>query len=635
MSFFTHSSVVVQGGTFYAATGNVNLQNNQHLAIEASAAINSELAQGRRPPAVTWEEPSEEYAVSGSTRDRTEGERFNSYGESKRELSRTSARQQRPSDREELLTLPSQGGACGTNDYVGPHTDPVRDGYGPLLVNQVQADAGAYAPWTNAYPFHPEPTTTIRNGTFISGNVNNTVSKGESGINILHRASATEAFHDPANSHDQPRCHPETRIEMQEKLLNWCLNSTWTPAKWGEVSYYTEPSVLWLRGPAGAGKSAIMTTLSQRLEDEKRLGGTFFFKRGHVARGNAGVLFVTIALQLAVNCVQLKPRISRIVQENPTLTNRSIGVQLRELILNPCRGVQGLPSTIIIDGLDECAGQSVQQEILRLIMHSTRERTPLRFVIASRPEAHIRETLEDPSYHGLYREFDVERCFDDVRRYLVAEFGRIHREHSTMAAITTPWPSEEVVESLVYEASGYFIYASTAIKFVDDKDFRPTQRLEVLLEHRTGANLDSPFGALDELYAQILSVVPKHHQLIPILRVIDVIPGCFKLSNSDMDVVLQLETGDTRLCLRRLHSVIGIDTRGFPVFFHASFSDFLGDPSRAGDFYIGDSPDVQVAKDIFKVMGYNYEDPTKNRNGPLGLSVCPNLCGKSMDEHID
>ncbi|KAJ7656064.1 hypothetical protein DFH06DRAFT_1411805, partial [Mycena polygramma] len=459
--------------------------------------------------------------------------------------------------------------------------------------------------------------TTIRNGTFISGNVNNTVSNGEAGIHILHHAAACEAFHDPADSHDQPRCHPETRNEMQEKLLSWCLHAKWPHEKWDDAS------VLWLHGPAGAGKSAIMYTISERLMAEGRLGGAFFFKRGHATRGNARALFTTIALQLAVNSAEFKPLISKIVEENPTLVSRSISVQLQELILRPGIGLNIPPRTIVVDGLDECQGQGAQQEILRLILNSTRQHTSLRFLIASRPEAHIREVLEETAFHSLYRAFDIQSCFKDVQRYLVAEFARIHREHKTMAAIPRPWPSEDVIERLVHKSSGYFIYATTAIKFVDDKNFRPTQRLAAL-EHLVGTGDDSLFGALDALYTQILSAVPKSYQLVPILRVIENLPD--RLAAPDIDTLLHVDSGDTELCLRGLHSVIDLtpdyelDFKGEPLsqgphFYHASFSDFLRDPCRAGAFYIGDLGGiVDVMRVTLTALSYSYEEPIRNRN---------------------
>jgi hypothetical protein len=361
-----------------------------------------------------------------------------------------------------------------------------------------------------------------------------------------------------------------------------------------------------------------METLSQRSEQAGRLGGAFFFKRGHRTRSNANVLFVTIPLQLAVHIPQLKLRISHIVEQNPTLVGRSIGVQLRELILRPCIGWDSPPWTIIIDGLDECRGHGVQQDILRLIRDSTQQPTPLRFIIASRPEAHIHETLEELSFRGLYRAFNVESSFNDVRIYLVREFARIHREHSTMRAIPTPWPSEEMIEHLVKKSSGFFIYASTIIKFVDDKHFRPTLRLSGI-ENLPGTGFQSPFGAIDQLYTQILSAIPERRHLVTsILRVIDIVQV---VSLSNIDRLLGLEPGDTALALRGLHSVLHLeDWEGtiLPHFIHASFSDFLRDPSRAGDFYIRASAGLaELARTILKELNYMYEDPVKNRNHPL------------------
>ncbi|KAJ7289628.1 hypothetical protein C8J57DRAFT_1027710, partial [Mycena rebaudengoi] len=62
------------------------------------------------------------------------------------------------------------------------------------------------------------------------------------------------------------------------------------------------------------------------------------------------------------------------------------------------------PLTILIDGLDECEGQDVQQEIPRAIRNtSSTDSLPLRFIIASRPESHIRDVFDSPLYHGACR----------------------------------------------------------------------------------------------------------------------------------------------------------------------------------------------------------------------------------------
>ncbi|KAJ7822411.1 hypothetical protein B0H14DRAFT_3731762, partial [Mycena olivaceomarginata] len=313
-------------------------------------------------------------------------------------------------------------------------------------------------------------------------------------IHILHHAVALEALYDSAESFPQPKCHPKTRLKLLHNLYSWATRPD---------SVY---SIWWLHGPAGAGKSAVMQTLCQQLLDAGRLGGSFFFKRGHDTRGNAKVLFATLGYQLALHDPHLKPIISRIVEDDPSVVGRQMDVQLRNLVLKPCLGTNGTgPRTLLIDGLDECASSKVQQEILRLLGNAARGGlSGLRIIIASRPEAHLREKFEEASFHRLYDAVNIEQSFEDIRIYLRDEFARIHQEHrDTMAKIPTPWPSPDILNSLVQKSSGYFVYAATAIRFIDDKCFRPTERLSSI-RSMTIDDFDSPFAALDQLYMQIL-----------------------------------------------------------------------------------------------------------------------------------
>ncbi|KAJ7243986.1 hypothetical protein C8J57DRAFT_57909 [Mycena rebaudengoi] len=126
---------------------------------------------------------------------------------------------------------------------------------------------------------NPKSGTSIHGGTFIGGNVNS----GETGLHILYHSAALEATHDSADNYAQPRCHPETCTEMLEKLYNWCIRSEWPEGSEGESEELDSEQcpVLWLYGPAGAGKSAIMRTLAEQLATSGQLGGSFFFKRGH------------------------------------------------------------------------------------------------------------------------------------------------------------------------------------------------------------------------------------------------------------------------------------------------------------------------------------------------------------------
>ncbi|KAJ6554139.1 hypothetical protein B0H19DRAFT_994612, partial [Mycena capillaripes] len=328
-------------------------------------------------------------------------------------------------------------------------------------------------------------------------NVHHHYETWKQGMDVLHRAVALEALYDSADSFPQPKCHPNTRAKMLDDLYEWVVQSYPWSAR----------SMCWLHGPAGAGKSAIMQSLCQRLQDAGRLGGSFFFKRGHSTRGNAKLLFATLAYQLAIHDHRLNGPISQSAEDDPSVVGRGMDVQLRKLVVEPCQSlINATPIIFLIDGLDECEGAHAQQSILSLIGNTVRHHpSAFRFLVASRPEPHIREKLAESSLHELYDSVNIKQSFNDIWLYLNHEFARIHREHSeTMGSIRTPWPSYDIREMLVERSSGYFIYASTVIKFIDDKNWRPTDQLEVVLNL---ANDDSclPFEDLDQLYTCILS----------------------------------------------------------------------------------------------------------------------------------
>ncbi|KAJ7613154.1 hypothetical protein FB45DRAFT_273286 [Roridomyces roridus] len=393
-----------------------------------------------------------------------------------------------------------------------------------------------------------------------------------SGLYTLHRHAALDALYNSVESFPQPRCHPETRTALLESLSRRLKDP--------------KTDVVWLHGPAGAGKTAIMQTLCQQLQEAGQLGGSFFFKRTHPTRGSGRFLFATLAYQLAIVDPALKVRISKTAEQNPTLVGTSIASQLRNLLVDPCRAESSCsPHILVIDGLDECDGVVIQQEILRSIRSIFCEHTlPLKIILASRPEPDIREVFEAPSWRGLYSE-NIEQSFADVKTYLRREFARIHREHSTMSTVSTPWPSFTVMNELVNKSSGYFVYAATVIKFVDDKEFRPTDQLEIILDPSYDTEA-SPFEPLDKLYFQILSQVPTRSRS-RLRDILSIVCAGQQLSLRHIEQLLDLQAGDVSLILRRLHSVLHVaDEPGSITTRHASFPEFLMKENRSSTFHL-------------------------------------------------
>ncbi|KAJ7190990.1 hypothetical protein GGX14DRAFT_381575 [Mycena pura] len=185
--------------------------------------------------------------------------------------------------------------------------------------------------------------------------------------------------------------------------------------------------------------------------------------------------------------------------------------------------------------------------------------------------------------------------------------------------VPTPWPSTGALNRLVTKSSGYFIYATTIIKFIDDKNYRPTERLE-RIENLDGTEFDSPFGALDQLYTQILRDVPLRLDLLRILRVI----VHYRFSLQHIEQLLKLKPGDVRLILRHLNSILAVpsspDSRVNSH--HASFYDFLRDSTRSGIFYVDDLHGrMDLARSFLKSLSYTHDDPALNRAGHIGWCV--------------
>ncbi|KAJ7730303.1 hypothetical protein B0H16DRAFT_1733821 [Mycena metata] len=109
--------------------------------------------------------------------------------------------------------------------------------------------------------------------------------EGENGINLLQRNINGDAFHNSEQRFPPPKCHPDTRISIQRSIQSW-------------VEDGGAPSVMWLYGPAGAGKSAIAQTMAEKWAQRKTLAAAFFFARWRTGGSSGKTLFPTVAYQL-------------------------------------------------------------------------------------------------------------------------------------------------------------------------------------------------------------------------------------------------------------------------------------------------------------------------------------------------
>ena len=181
---------------------------------------------------------------------------------------------------------------------------------------------------------------------------------------ILHRTTATAAFHNSREHFDPPKCHPNTRLAILNKIKRWI--------EWeGDLDSF----VLWVYGPAGAGKSVIAQTIAEMCEKEMLLLASFFFSRNDPSRSNANSLIATIAYQITLNLPHIQEAILGIIERDPLIFTKSLIVQFMSLIVALLQalaeaGFFSKPTScrlVIIDGLDECSDPKVQRNILEVI----------------------------------------------------------------------------------------------------------------------------------------------------------------------------------------------------------------------------------------------------------------------------
>ncbi|KAF6765853.1 hypothetical protein DFP72DRAFT_207682 [Ephemerocybe angulata] len=453
-------------------------------------------------------------------------------------------------------------------------------------------------------------------------------------LDFLSKHMAAGAIHDSKERCDAPKCLPETRVAVQDEILSWITDG----------HHDANPKrILWVTGPAGTGKTAILGTIAERCKAEGMLGATFFFSSfsGSLARRSKTHLVSTLAYQLLEHegldqARQFRTRLCQAIRRNPAILEKHLQGQFEELILLPFR--QGTPTrtdyphldqmVIIIDGLDECnyvEGESElvgsggnrahrtkedeQREILSAILHAATDPSfPFIVIIASRPELAIREFFSTGLARDSTKELFLDKKYNpdaDIRLFYESKFSSIRRRFN----LPPNWPSIEDVLQLVANASGQFIYAATVMRFVEgpppgSQDVAPAvpglrtphQRLERILALRTRAHTSNvrPLEALDILYDSVVRTCSEPLLSMKWLRAISIFASAGGLIRPMPARLVRLwweqSPGEEVYILGPLSSLIYIPSDPNCgerySFHHKSFVDFFKDESRCADLYV-------------------------------------------------
>ncbi|KAF9892981.1 hypothetical protein FE257_000573 [Aspergillus nanangensis] len=410
---------------------------------------------------------------------------------------------------------------------------------------------------------------------------------------------AENAAYNSSLGETKPFCLPNTRVEILRAISDWCQDDT-------------SPCIFWLSGMAGTGKSTIARTVAENFSTQGNIAVSFFFSRGGGDLASPVKFVTTLAAQLANRQPLLKWYIGQAIQSNPEVISEGLASQWRQLILEPMKKLGEEPFdfksfTVTIDALDECEGEEDVTRILnQLSQFAQIQKLKIRVFITSRPETRIRVDFGRmaDSVRRQLRLHDIESSITegDIRVYLSHALGEIARYRTAPPG----WPGENEVHRLAAQASGLFIYAATACRFISKKHRPPADLLALFLNNSQGANVKSAHKSLDSLYIQIVikslfgsfedddedireEIIESFKDIVgPILLLFDTLPI------SAYSNLIDAEETHLVSFLAELSSVLDIpEDKEAPIqLLHPSFRDFLTSSNRCPAEYLIDGPEI-------------------------------------------
>ncbi|QPC71960.1 hypothetical protein HYE68_002712 [Fusarium pseudograminearum] len=397
------------------------------------------------------------------------------------------------------------------------------------------------------------------------------------------------AFNSLHNQHE-PICLEDTRSGILNQIRAWAEGSD-------------SRCIFWLNGIAGTGKSTIARTIARVYYDVGALGGSYFFSKGGGDLSKANRLVTTLAGQLAAGMSEPRRHISEAIATREDIMELSLRDQWKHLIIDPLSKIPidstEHPIFLVIDALDECDDENDIRAIIKILATAqTLVNFRLRILITSRPETPIRHVFNQMS--GGQREVFV---LEDISPSVINQDIGLYFKNRLKAFCEERgfdddgWPDSRSIMRLVENASGLFIWAATACRFIckGTRFSNIEKRLKMLIYGFSSG--DGPEKKLDQIYITVLresalrAADDEKEELYSMLRqVIGAIAILYSpLPMEPLSRLLDLNLRDVKETLNDLHTIFYIPKHSSaedprPVrLHHPTFRDFLLNKDRCID----------------------------------------------------
>ncbi len=349
--------------------------------------------------------------------------------------------------------------------------------------------------------------------------------------------------------------------ELYDGLWAWVLSQPGytTFTSWDDASNLAG-RVLWIKGPAGMGKTMLIIGIVRQLLQQPAVLvpslSFFFFQHKKSDQDNATAAMRSLLWMLLYQQPHLIEHLRTEYEVNgeDMFTGRSALRRLMEVFDNVIE--DALPVVFLVDALDEC--DEGLAKLVKLISTSLKLSNKVRWLITSRPEDHMREKMvlaTSESAQALY-ELDVPSQNDQVKNYIRHRLSNLDAGLEFTREIV-----ETVAEKVCERAGGNLLWVSLVLNDIELERSQFALRtiasfprlLEDLYEHKTKkfAKMGKGRGnlCLDVLMATSLAYrLPLYlcelEALVPWSEATDVL-AVVKDCNSFLTVRTAAENGQT------------------------------------------------------------------------------------------
>ena len=375
---------------------------------------------------------------------------------------------------------------------------------------------------------------------------------------------------------------------------------------WAEDLSSNSPSVFWLTGDAGSGKSTIAYSAARHFDGQEAdeegddapeiLGANFFCSRQFEETRLRKNIIPTIVNQLALHS---QPYATALLKSNKFNSVNTTSKQMKDLLVDPwMQSVSNYcaefrPFLVVVDALDEVedsGGSAFLEELLRMTDKSRLR--GLKFLIMSRPDPDLANLCSYFTSDAVCALYDVpmDTVKADIATYLQAKLPKL---------VGMP-----VIIELMHQADGLFIFAATTVRYITPRPkMLKREQIRLLGElgihaHGSSGSRNTNVSPIDGLYKQVMITAfgglnnnMLHDRLYALHTLLCTqervsVPVAGELCSDDADMAELVE-----LVVDELHAVLYV--KGDRVlWYHASFPDFIFSQARSGNVPLG--PDSRV-----------------------------------------